>query len=74
MKLNLMSIAFTMGAILIGHWPVVAVGVVPAVLAFLYLDTWTETLVNLARWPAPPALVGCDTHGNIADLPLRAEL
>jgi membrane protein len=50
-KLNLVSIAFTMGAILIGIGLLLAVGVVPAVLAFLYLDSWTETLVNLARWP-----------------------
>ena len=50
-KLNLVSITFTMGAILIGIGLLLAVGVVPAVLAFLYLDSWTETLVDLARWP-----------------------
>ena len=50
-KLNLVSITFTIGAILIGIGLLLAVGVVPAVLAFLYLDSWTETLVDLARWP-----------------------
>ena len=50
-RLNLMSLAFTMGALLIGIGLFLAVGVVPAVLAFLYLDAWTEILVNLARWP-----------------------
>jgi membrane protein len=50
-KLNLVSIAFTLGAILIGIGLLLAVGVVPAVLAFLYLDSWTQTLINLARWP-----------------------
>ena len=51
LTLNLMSITFTMGAILIGIGLLLAVGVVPAVLAFFYLDTWTETLIDVARWP-----------------------
>jgi membrane protein len=50
-QLNLLSIATTIGAILIGIGLLLTVGVVPAVLAYLYLDTWTEWLVAVARWP-----------------------
>jgi membrane protein len=51
LKLNLLSVTFTIGAILIGIGLLLAVGVVPAVLAYLHLDTWTEWLVAMARWP-----------------------
>ena len=51
LQLNLLSIATTIGAILIGIALLLTVGVVPAVLAYLYLDTWTEWLVAVARWP-----------------------
>ncbi len=50
-KLNLMSIAFTLGALLIAIGLILAVGVVPAVLAYLRLGAWTETLVAIGRWP-----------------------
>jgi membrane protein len=50
-KLNLISIAFTMGALLIAIGLILTVGVVPAVLAYLRLDAWTETLVAVGRWP-----------------------
>lgn len=30
---------------------IVAVGIVPAILAILHLDTWAELLVSIARWP-----------------------
>ncbi len=50
-KLNLMSIAFTMGALLIAIGLILTVGVVPAVLAYLRLDAWAETLMAVARWP-----------------------
>jgi membrane protein len=50
-KLNLMSIAFTMGALLIAIGLILTVGVVPAVLAFLRLDGWAETLIAIGRWP-----------------------
>jgi membrane protein len=51
LKLNLLSVTFTIGAIVIGIGLLLTVGVVPAVLAYLYLDTWTEWLVAVARWP-----------------------
>lgn len=50
-RLNLVSFAFTMGAILIGIFFLVSVGVVPAVLAFLRLDTWADLLIRIGRWP-----------------------
>lgn len=50
-RLNALSFAFTIGAMLIGISFIVAVGVIPAMLAFLYLDSWTEILIRLGRWP-----------------------
>jgi membrane protein len=50
-KLNLVSLAFTLGALLIAIGLILAVGVVPAVLAYLRLGAWTETLIAIARWP-----------------------
>jgi membrane protein len=50
-KLNLISLAFTLGALLIAIGLILAVGVVPAVLAYLRLGAWTETLIDIARWP-----------------------
>lgn len=50
-QLNLRSLAFTLGALVIGILMIVAVGVVPAVLAFLRLDGWSETIIRLSRWP-----------------------
>ncbi|MBA3448232.1 MAG: YihY/virulence factor BrkB family protein [Pseudaminobacter sp.] len=50
-RLNLISIAFTLGAILIAIVLLLAVGVVPAVLAYLQLGGWVELLIAWARWP-----------------------
>lgn len=49
--LNLVSFAFTLGAIFIAIAMITMVGVVPAVLAFLRLDRWAELLISLLRWP-----------------------
>lgn len=57
-RLNLISFAFTFGAILIVIVFIVSVGVVPAVLALVNLEGWTETLVRIARWPVMLAVVG----------------
>lgn len=51
-RLNLMSLLFTLGAIAVGILFIVSVGVVPAVLAFVGLSGMQETLISLARWPA----------------------
>jgi membrane protein len=50
-RLNLITLGFTLGAIVIGILFIVSVGVVPAVLAFVGLGPVAETLISLARWP-----------------------
>ncbi|MCO5080026.1 MAG: YihY/virulence factor BrkB family protein [Rhizobiaceae bacterium] len=55
--LNLWSGLFTLGAILVGIVLLMSVGVVPAMLALLYLDRWQEVIVSLARWPITLAFV-----------------
>jgi membrane protein len=50
-RLNLLSLAFTLAAMAIGILMVVMVGVVPAVLSFLSLGDLTEILVRILRWP-----------------------
>jgi membrane protein len=57
-KLNLMSLAFTLGALLIAVVLITAIGVVPAILSFLWLDRWEEQLARFARWPVILAVVG----------------
>lgn len=51
LKLNAVSLLFTLGALLLVITLIVAMGVVPAVLAFLRLDQWAQTVIRLARWP-----------------------
>ncbi|QND64586.1 YihY/virulence factor BrkB family protein [Mesorhizobium loti] len=51
LRLNIMSVGFTIGALMIGIVLLLAVGVVPAVLSYLYLDKWAEVLFVLGRWP-----------------------
>ena len=51
LKLNLLSLTFTLGVLLVGIGMLLTVGVVPALLALLRLDAWTEVLVSVARWP-----------------------
>jgi membrane protein len=50
-KLNALSLLFTLGAIIVGILFIVSVGVVPAVLAFVGLGSVTELLISLLRWP-----------------------
>ena len=57
-KLNLISFLFTFGALLAAIVMIVAIGVMPAVLAYLWLDRWVEVLAKVARWPVMLALVG----------------
>ena len=49
--LNLITLGFTLGAIVIAILFIVSVGIVPAVLAFVGLGSVAETLISLARWP-----------------------
>lgn len=56
-RLNLISLAFTIGAMVIGIGLIVSVGVIPAMLAVLRLGRWTEFLISLLRWPVLLLLV-----------------
>ncbi|TWH01113.1 membrane protein [Mesorhizobium sp. J18] len=49
--LNLLSLTFTLMAMVLGILMIISVGVVPAVLAFLNLEAVTELLIRLLRWP-----------------------
>ncbi|MFU0504398.1 YihY/virulence factor BrkB family protein [Pseudaminobacter sp. NGMCC 1.201702] len=51
LMLNLSSAAFTLGALLIGILLLLAVGVVPAMLALLNLERWAQALIAIGRWP-----------------------
>lgn len=57
-RLNLVSFAFTLGVLVVGIVMIVSVGVVPAALALLRLDRWTEIIVSLLRWPVLVVFVG----------------
>ena len=50
-KLNLITLGFTLGAIVLAILFIVAVGIVPAALAVLGLGSFTETLISILRWP-----------------------
>ena len=43
---------------LVGVCLIVSVGIVPAALAVLRLENWTELLISLVRWPLLVLLVG----------------
>jgi membrane protein len=55
---NLISLLFTLGAILVGIALIFSVGIVPALLALVRLGDWTELLVSVLRWPLLLVLVG----------------
>lgn len=57
-KLHLVTFSFTLGAFAIGILFLLSVGIVPAALALLQLDRWTELLVMTGRWPALLLAVG----------------
>jgi membrane protein len=50
-KLNLISLAFTLAAIVVAILLLLTVGVVPAVLAFLNIGSLAEVLIDYGRWP-----------------------
>ena len=57
-RLNLVSFAFTLGALLIGIGLIVSVGIVPAALALLRLGRWTEIIISALRWPCLLVMIG----------------
>ncbi|WP_232845783.1 YihY/virulence factor BrkB family protein [Aurantimonas marina] len=56
-KLNLIALCFTLGAIFIGIVLITMVGVVPAVMALFGLRGFTETLIASLRWPVVFVLI-----------------
>ena len=56
-KLNLVSLALTGGAILALLVAIGAIVVLPLVLSYIGLGGWTETLLRLLRWPLLLCLV-----------------
>lgn len=58
-KLNLITLAVTLSAILIGILVFVAIGLVPAVLAFVPLGGLIEALIRILRWPLLLVFVWC---------------
>ena len=56
-KLNLISLALTVGAIVAVLLAVGAIVVVPLVLSYVGLGGWIQTLLSLLRWPVLLALV-----------------
>jgi membrane protein len=57
-RLNLVSLAFTFGAFMIAIVILFAMGVVPAVLNYFWLDRWAEMIIRIARWPIMMVFVG----------------
>lgn len=58
-RLNFLSLTFTFGGLIIAIVLIVAIGVLPAALSYLWLDRWQELLARFARWPLVLVLVGC---------------
>lgn len=58
LKLNLVSLGFTLGALLLLVVVIFAMGVVPAVLTYLWLGGFTEAIIRFVRWPAMLIFVG----------------
>ena len=51
LKLTGISLLFTLGVLILVIIMTVAVGVIPAILSFLSIGSWAETLIKLLRWP-----------------------
>ncbi|MGI0522822.1 YihY/virulence factor BrkB family protein [Rhizobium giardinii] len=50
-RLNLVSLTFTLAALIFAAILIAAIGGVPAILSYIWLDQWQETLIRLLRWP-----------------------
>jgi membrane protein len=60
-RLNLMSLAFTLGALVVAVILIFAIGVLPLALANLHLDNSVELLAKWVRWPFMLVCVGAAT-------------
>lgn len=58
-KLNLISLLFTLGALVLAIVILFSMGVVPAVLKYLWLDRFTEIIIRVVRWPVMMLFVAC---------------
>lgn len=58
-RLNVLSLGFTFCALVVAIILIAAIGVLPAVLKYLWLDDWQEFLARLARWPFIILVFGC---------------
>lgn len=56
-KLTGLGFLFTLGSLGVAVVVVSAIGILPAVLSFLWLDRWVELLARFARWPLMLVLV-----------------
>ena len=56
-RLNLVALVFTLGAIFIGIVLIAVVGVVPAMMAIFGLRTLSEAVIAAARWPVAFLLI-----------------
>ncbi|AFL52371.1 membrane protein [Sinorhizobium fredii] len=57
-RLTMLSLAFTAAGLLVTAVLIAAIAVLPAVLAFLSLDRWLESLARILRWPVLLLLIG----------------
>ncbi|MDO5898565.1 YihY/virulence factor BrkB family protein [Agrobacterium sp. Azo12] len=57
-RLNLLSLTFTFGALIVVIVIIAAIGVLPAALTYLWLDRWQEMLARFVRWPFLILFVG----------------
>ncbi|WP_102957551.1 YihY/virulence factor BrkB family protein [Mangrovicella endophytica] len=57
LKLNAVAFCFTLGAVFIGILLITLVGIVPAVMSILGLESFADLLIAAARWPVAFALI-----------------
>ncbi|MEO3385099.1 YihY/virulence factor BrkB family protein [Mesorhizobium sp. CAU 1741] len=57
-RLNLIAMCFTLGAMVAASLLIAAIGIVPVVLAVLHLGSWSELLLSSLRWPVLLVLIG----------------
>ncbi|MFK0276261.1 YihY/virulence factor BrkB family protein [Ensifer sp. NPDC090286] len=49
---TLLCLAFTLAALVFAAILIFLIGIIPALLAYVWLDRWVETLTRVIRWPA----------------------
>ncbi len=56
-KLNLVAFTFTLGGIILAMVMILAIGIIPAVMALFGAQSFTDELILIGRWPAVFAIV-----------------